>query len=154
MKLLLFFVMLCFCSQLWGQEKIPTILKTQVLEDSSEVQRFIWRTDPGIRYTLQSSTDLKTWTTVEGFPRVAEGPVDYYDFDQNVEEKFFQAIRLDEQAPTIVTQYPIVGGFAVPRFEDIEIQLSEYTSIDGDSIELQIGDFSPCLLYTSDAADD
>ncbi len=47
--------------------------------------------------------------------------------------------ELDEQPPVIVSQYPQDGGFAVPRFADLTLQLSDVTGIDPTSIQLDGG---------------
>jgi len=72
MRSFIILILCSFTSLLSAQEEIPTLLQPQTLEDSSEGQRFIWRSEPGVRYELKSSADLETWTTVEGFPRFAE----------------------------------------------------------------------------------
>lgn len=69
--------------------------------------------------------------------------------------QFFRVAELDEQPPVIVEQYPPDGGFAVPRFSKITLQLADVTGVDPDSIELIVGMLgaftvaSPQLTYTN-----
>ena len=122
-------------------QEIPTILEERELpDDGGTVQRFLWRTDPGVRYLLKFSTDLENWTDVAGYPITADAPVEFHDSILTTTPKvFYQAFRLDEQAPTLVLRYPDNGSYAIPRFADFSINLEDATGIDPASISLTIG---------------
>lgn len=124
-----------------AQDGIPTILqKAEEANPSNPDYRFLWRTDPGVRYHLQTSDTLDSWTTVPGYPKEAEGPVEFHDFPPTPGGKhFIQAIRLDEQAPTIISRYPDEGAYAIPRFTDFSIRLEDATGVDEASISLTVG---------------
>ncbi len=59
------------------------------------------------------------------------------------DKEFFSIEPIDEQAPTLVSQYPAVDGFAVGRFADLRIELKDATGIDPASIRLTVGDSGP-----------
>ena len=141
-----FFVFsLALGSSLVGQnvEEIPTILEERELpNEGGIVQRFLWRTDPGVRYLLETSEslDFEHATPVEGFPREAEGPVDFFDSDfSQFPKRFFRAKLIDEQAPEIVRRFPDDGSYAVSRFADFSITLDDVTGVDPASLSLRIG---------------
>ena len=134
-----------------AEESIPTILqKAEITNPGNPDYRFLWRTDPGVRYQLRTSDDLSAWTDVPGYPREAEGPVQYHDFTPIPGGKqYVQAERLDEQAPVIVRSNPANGDFAVRRFSDLTFVLDDFTGIDPASIQLVIGGGAPLTLAGS-----
>jgi len=101
-------------------------------------RKFYFGTIPGQRYSLWRSPDMRTWDEVAGFPKVADGMALEHTFAQQGRE-FFRILPIDEQAPTIVSQYPTVDGFAVGRFADLSIVLADATGIDPASIRLTVG---------------
>src|SRR5665213_3899398 len=36
--------------------------------------KLVWPATPGLRYAVQQSTNLQTWTTAPGYPAAASGP--------------------------------------------------------------------------------
>jgi sulfatase modifying factor 1 len=60
--------------------------------------------------------------------------------------RFFKVRELDEQPPVIVSQYPHDGGFAVPRFANLTLQLSDVTGINTNSIRLTVGSLGTFTL--------
>lgn len=129
-------------SYIYAQETIPTILQNQ--EEGSK--RFIWRTEPGVQYTLEESPDLEDWSTVGGFPREAEGPADFYDFNIGTGKRFFRATLVDEQPPVIVNRLPVEDAIGVPRFSDVLVRLEDTHEIDESSIRLSIAGGDPIGL--------
>ncbi len=101
-------------------------------------RKFYFETIPGHRYTLWRSTDLTNWAPVPSFPKTAAGLSIEHTFTQDVKE-FFQIEPIDDQAPEIVEQFPVVDGFAVRRFDDLRFLLSDATGIDPASIRLTLG---------------
>jgi hypothetical protein len=55
------------------------------------------------------------------------------------DKEVFSIQPIDEQAPTIVSQYPAVDGFAVGRFADLSLVLADATGIDPASVRLTVG---------------
>ncbi len=100
--------------------------------------RLVWTTTPGIRYEVKESTNLQSWTTSPGYPATANGPAEQMPLTAQGNARFFQVRELDEQPPAIVSQYPQDGGFAVPRFADLTLQLSDITGINPASIQLTV----------------
>jgi hypothetical protein len=39
-----------------------------------EILKLVWPATPGLRYEVQQSTNLQTWTTAPGYPATANGP--------------------------------------------------------------------------------
>lgn len=99
-------------------------------------RKFYFETIPGQRYSLWRSTNLLTWQEVAGFPKVADSMSLEHTFAQQ-DREFFSIQPIDEQAPTIVSQYPTVDGFAVGRFADLSIGLADATGINPASIRLR-----------------
>ncbi len=99
----------------------------------------VWPATPGVRYEVRQSTNLQTWTTPPGFPASASGPAQAMPFAATNSAVFFRVAELDEQPPSIRSQYPQDGGFAVPRFADLTLQLSDATGLDPNSIQLTAG---------------
>jgi formylglycine-generating enzyme len=134
-----------------AQDKIPTIFqKAEAANPANPNYRFLWRTDPGVRYHLQTSENLSTWTDVPGYPKRAEGPVEFHDLAPVPGGKqFVKATLIDEQPPVIVRSNPADGAFAVPRFSDLTFVLEDYTGINPASIQLSIAGGSPITLANS-----
>jgi hypothetical protein len=113
---------------------------------SSENLKLVWPTTPGLRYEVKQSTNLQSWSTAPGYPATANGPAQQMPFLTEGKARFFQVRELDEQPPGIVNQYPQDGGFAVPRFANLALQLSDVTGIDANSIRLTVGSLGTFTL--------
>lgn len=111
-----------------------------------ESLKLVWPTTPGLRYEVQQSTNLQTWTTAPGFPASAPGPAQQMPFTPSGNARFFQVKQLDEQPPIIASQYPADGGFAVPRFANLTMQLADATGINTNSIQLTVGSLGTFTL--------
>ncbi len=110
------------------------------VETNSSQRELLWSTDPGIRYELQSSTNLVTWTTVAGFPSKAEALAQQQMIElQAASKRFFRVLVLDEQPPEITSRIPADGSFGVRRFSSIAITLADATGINPASINLTVG---------------
>src|ERR1035437_4364443 len=108
--------------------------------------RLVWPATPGLRYEVKQSTNLQTWSTAPGYPATANGPAQQMPFLTEGKARFFQVRELDEQPPAIVSQFPQDGGFAVPRFANLTLQLSDATGIDTNSIQLIVGSLGTFTL--------
>ena len=117
-------------------------------EDAQTLENFrlVWPATPGIRYEVRQSTNLQSWTTAPGFPATATGPAQQMPFATDGNARFFQVRQLDEQPPSIVNQYPQDGAFAVPRFSNLTLQLSDVTGIDTNSVRLTVGSLGTFTL--------
>ena len=107
--------------------------------DDSLNLKLVWSATPGLRYEVKESTNLQTWITASGYPAAANGPAQQMPFSTTGKAHFYKVNALDEQPPVIVSQYPTDGGFAVPRFSDLTMQLSDATGINTNSIQLTVG---------------
>ncbi len=105
-------------------------------------RKFYFATVPGHRYSLWRSTDLQNWAILPGHPQTATGLSMEHTFAQG-EKEFFRVEPIDEQAPTVVAQYPAADGFAVGRFADLSIELADASGIDLASIRLTVGATGP-----------
>src|ERR1051325_4279926 len=132
-------------SSIAAQTNKPTIFPD---EDplTLETLKLVWPTTPGLRYEVRQSTTLQSWFTVLGYPAAANGPAQQLPFRTESAALFFQVRELDEQPPAIVNQYPQDGGFAVPRFGNLAIQLSDATDIDTNSIRLTVSSLGTFTL--------
>ncbi len=111
-----------------------------------ESLRLVWPATPGLRYEVRQSTNLQSWTTAPGFPAAAPGPAQQMPFSPAGNARFFQVRELDEQPPAIVNQYPPDGGFAVPRFANLTLQLADATGINTNSLQLTVGNLGTFTL--------
>ena len=108
--------------------------------------RLVWPSTPGFRYEVKQSTNLQSWATAPGYPATANGPAQQMPFTTDGKASFFQVRELDDQPPAIVSQYPQDGGFAVSRFANLTLQLSDATGIDTKSICLTVGSLGTFTL--------
>ena len=108
--------------------------------------KLVWPATPGLRYEVMQSTNLQSWTTAPGYPAAASGPAQQMPFQTTGNAGFFKVNQLDDQPPAIVSQYPQDGGFAVPRFANLTMQLSDATGIDTNSIQLIVGSLGTFTL--------
>ncbi|MDB4143614.1 hypothetical protein N9733_09145 [Akkermansiaceae bacterium] len=142
MKLSLCLLILPFFALAQSFPDIPTILqKTDASDPENESHRLFWRTDPGVSYLLTGSTDLLIRSTEEGYPAVAGGPLDFFDFTPSSDpaQKFYRVFRIDEQGPEMLFRYPDDWDYAVPRNSDIFITLSDATAINLSTVSLTVG---------------
>ena len=114
--------------------------------DTAQSLKLVWPATPGLRYTVQQSTNLKSWATAPGYPATAFGPAQQMPFSTTNKTAFFKVNQLDDQPPVIVSQYPTDGGFAVPRFSNLTLQLSDATGIATNSIRLTVGSLGTFAL--------
>ncbi|MCX6915867.1 MAG: SUMF1/EgtB/PvdO family nonheme iron enzyme [Verrucomicrobia bacterium] len=108
--------------------------------------RLVWPATPGLRYEVKQSTNLQSWSTAPGYPATASGPAQQMPFLTDGKARFFRVRELDEQPPAIVSQFPQDGGFAVPRFANLTLQLSDVTGINTNSIRLTVGSLGTFTL--------
>jgi len=111
-----------------------------------EKLKLVWPATPGLRYEVKQSTNLQSWSTAPGYPATANGPAQQMPFLTDGKARFFRLRELDEQPPAIVSQFPQDGGFAVPRFANLTLQLSDVTGIDANSIRLTVGSLGTFTL--------
>ena len=120
--------------------------------DDAQSLKLVWPATPGLRYEVMQSTNLQTWTTAPGYPAAANGPAQQMPFQTTGNAGFFKVNQLDDQPPAIVSQYPPDGGFAVPRFSNLTMQLSDATGIDTNSISLTVGSLGTFTLTNAQIA--
>ena len=104
--------------------------------------RIYWQTEPGVRYDLLMSDNLDGWSRVNGYPLKAEGLAMGHSFDLGP-NGFFMIGSIDEKPPVVVSQWPVVDGFAVGRFADLGITLSDDSGMDPASVRLTVGTTGP-----------
>jgi formylglycine-generating enzyme required for sulfatase activity len=141
----LFFSINCLCLaafSLAAQTNQPVIFPG----DDPQSLKLVWPATPGVRYEVMQSTNLQSWTTAPGFPATAFGPAQQMPFQPTGNVGFFKVNQLDEQPPVIISQYPADGGFAVPKFSNLTMQLSDATGIDTNSISLTVGSLGTFTL--------
>jgi len=107
-------------------------------EPAGPPDKIVWATEPGVRYDLFVSGNLDSWTHVSGFPAAAGGLSMEHAFEPSA-RRFFKIVPLDEQPPAVAGRYPEDGGFAVGRFADITVKLTDATGIDPSTISLTVG---------------
>jgi len=114
--------------------------------DTAQTLNLVWPATPGLRYEVKESTNLQSWTTARGYPAPAFGPAQQMPFSSTDTTHFYKVNQLDDQPPVITTQYPADGGFAVPRFANLTLQLVDATGIDTNSLQLTISSLGTFTL--------
>lgn len=136
----LIFICLIGSFNSWGQELRQPVMALLSEGTNTTQRQVVWSTDPGIRYELQESMDLETWTPIDDFPAEATALAQQHLIEtEGSPNRFFQVQALDEQPPRIVYSSPEDGDFGVRRFSAIIIELSDATGIDPASISLTLG---------------
>ena len=123
-------------------QSVPFLLERTT---PAPTMRLLWQTEPGVRYDLWQSPDLSSWTQVPGFPAAAAGLAQEYSFTAGA-RGFFRIVPIDEQPPVVTAQFPAVDGFAISRFADFAIRLTDASGIDPASIWLTVGTIGPLAL--------
>jgi len=113
--------------------------------------RIVWRTDPGRKYEVTESENLKTWTPVQGSPFTSANLGMQHLFTADMRSKFFRVVPVDETPPVIQGQFPHDSGKAIGRFSDITITMVDESGIDSSTISLTIGDSGAMTLAATSA---
>jgi len=108
--------------------------------------RLAWDTDDGLRYRLEKSTNLQTWTTMPGFPRASNSLADEFLLNPSGGQAFFRVVAIDEQPPEIVRTFPEAGAFGISRTARIEVDIEDMSGINAASISMRIGGSTPMSL--------
>ena len=116
----------------------PVILPEEDAK-TPETHQLVWSAEPGARYEVQRSINLLNWEVMQSFPAGATSLVQRMLFAPENRTLFFRIRQIDEQAPAITTRIPEAGGFAVRRFSELSIGLTDGTGVDPDSIRLEVG---------------
>ena len=100
-----------------------------------------WVTKPGESYTLQQSTNLMQWTTVDGFPQTATNHSKEFAFEpaQTIERAYFRVIYMDNDAPVSTDITPPADDFAVALDNPVSITLVDQSELNPASILMSIG---------------
>ncbi len=144
----LFFFINCLCLALTSLAAQTNQLVIFPGDDPLNPQNFnlVWPATPGLRYEVQQSTNLQSWSTAPGYPATAFGPAQQMPFSTAGTAGFYRVNQLDDQPPIIASQYPADGGFAVSRFANLTLQLADATGIDTTSLQLTIGSLGTFTL--------
>lgn len=107
-----------------------------------------WDTTPGYVYELQSSTDLQTWTTVDGYPITATGTEEVYYADTDQQRRFFRVLETSGDVPPgfILVQAGTDAGGNVTVDEDFVLSQSEVTNQQMADVMQWARDQSPALV--------
>ena len=120
--------------------------------------QLIWSTDPGIRYELQDSMDMESWSTVAGYPSEAAALAQQYELETGEDaepRRFFRVRQLDEQPPVVINRIPGANTFGARRDSTISVTVNDLSGVDPASILLTVGDHgafsvaSPLLSFSS-----
>lgn len=120
--------------------QINSVILPEENPETPETLRYVWGTDPGIRYLLEESTDLSGWSPVAGFPTEAAALAQQHAFEVAAGETvFYRVTQLDEQAPAIIDRFPDDGDFSIKRFGTISVRLADQTGVDPASVTISVG---------------
>ncbi len=125
---------------LFAEPLVRPVMGLYPVETNAAQKEVAWSTQPGFRYELQESTNLQTWTTIDGFPTEAEALAQQHRIELSaVSKRFFRVRVLDEQPPEILSLIPADDAFGVRRFSSITVTLDDATGIDLSSLSLIVG---------------
>ena len=138
-------------ASVFGQELVTPVMALYSTTNAAQ-REVAWSTRPGIRYVLQECTNLASndWTTVAGYPSEAEALAQQHVVElAGASNAFFRVQVLDEQPPEMNSN-PDDGDFGVGRFSSVNIDLSDVTGVDSNSISLILGTNSTFSLASSE----
>lgn len=112
-------------------------------EEAPTPFELVWNTKPGVRYRLWESPDLDDWSVVDGYPVEADALGAVHEVPLTPPARFYKVEALDEQPPGITSRFPDDSDFGIRRFaggvgNELEIQLSDVTGIDPESVALTL----------------
>jgi len=119
------------------------------LDPAPTPYEYLWSTQPGVRYKLFESINLKDWDLVNGYPKEAQGLTGWHEVTMASSQRFFYVEALDEQAPEIRSRFPDDGDYAIKRYysgNEIEIQLFDVTGIDPATVSFTVGSAGTFVL--------
>ncbi len=141
--LLVFGLMLPMDSRAQSQS-ISSLIKLEENEQGERIVRFVWGTEPGVRYQLQESTDLESWTPLPGDPiEAVDLAVERLFEISDIAPQFLRVMALDEQPPVLRARLPEDGDFGVPRTGIVRAVLEDVSAIDPESIRVRVGKHGP-----------
>lgn len=71
--------------------------------------RLVWSAEPGMRYQLQQSQDLKNWTTVAGYPVTASGMAEQYRLQATTNYMFYRVLPMNPESSNSVPGMVWIG---------------------------------------------
>jgi hypothetical protein len=87
------------------------------------------------------------WQSYPGFPAASTGTQEIIG---TAPREFYKVVDIDAAPPErILTMFPAPGSFAVPRFADIRLELSDAAKIVPSSLKLTLGSAGPFTLANS-----
>jgi len=113
--------------------------------NSSNIVQVIWNAYPGNSYVLQTTTNLAgPWPNSP--PLVATSNSISFNFPATAAAQFFKVVKLDSEGPDITPISPLNGAIAVAPQSPVQVQMTDATGVNTNSIILTIGTNSPFRL--------
>lgn len=133
----------CFPVVIYAQSQLYLMNMSQSASNGSH--QVVWKTNPGVRYELLSSTNLVDWSVMPGYPRLATQYSDALSLfvENSWKARFFKVAEYDEQAPVITSLVPNKGAFAVARFGKISVGLDDVSGVNPSSMSMWVGTNGP-----------
>ncbi len=130
-----------------GAGSIPTLIDLEQDQQGARVVRFVWGTEPGVRYQLQESADLKVWAPLPGDPvRAEELALERLFETSGTVPRFLRVVSVDEQPPVVRGKFPDAGDFGVSRLGTVRVVLDDSSGINPASIRMRIGGRAPLTV--------
>lgn len=126
-----------------GSDPVNTFYLSMFFRTSpvgNDYQQLVWNETPGTVYNLESSSNRLDWVSVEGYPRVSEQLVGTHDVEILDDVEFLRVSSVDTVAPILSGTVPEDGGFAVSRFGDVVVSISDVSGLNPASILMTVGD--------------
>ncbi|HEY5234151.1 MAG TPA: SUMF1/EgtB/PvdO family nonheme iron enzyme [Verrucomicrobiae bacterium] len=110
--------------------------------NGSNAVQVAWNAYPGKSYVLQTATNLSgSWSNSATLVAVSNSLA--FNFPTTAKAQFFKVVKLDTEGPDITPISPLDGAIAVSPQNPVQVQLTDVTGINTNSIILTIGTNSP-----------
>lgn len=127
-------------------QPIPYLTEVEGAGTVDAQLRFVWGTQPGVRYLLEASPDLINWQPADGFPRASATLADEFSLLLSDSPVFLRVSAVDEQPPTVVRTSPADLHFAVSTVTRLQVELDDPAGVDPASLSISVGSHGPYTL--------
>ena len=113
--------------------------------NGSNAVQVAWNAYPGKSYVLQTATNLSgSWSNSAVL--VAASNSLSFNFPTTAKAQFFKVAKLDTEGPDVSPISPLDGAIAVGPQSTVQVELSDVTGVNSNSIILTIGTNAPVSL--------
>ena len=123
---------------------LQTPIDSNFAFDGTNVQ-VIWNAYPGKTYVIQTVTNaIGTWENLPALTATSNSLAS--SFPVTAITQFYRVVKLDTEGPEITQTSPLDGAIAVSRQSTVQVELTDVTGINTNSLTLTIGTNAPMSL--------